>query len=151
MNTKPVLASLFTLLVGMSIGLPAQAEPPSWAPAHGHRPPPVREYRYTYYPAQQVYYAPQDHMWFWLSGKNWQAGVTLPTYYRPYVSDGVPVVLNNPRPYVEHVYVEDRYGRPWREKHHHGNKHGHDRHDRHENHRENHHDDRDDSHHRGHR
>ena len=123
---------------GISVGLPAQADPPPWAPAHGYRAKQDREYRYVYYPAQQVYYAPEDHVWFWMNGGNWQFGVNLPTQYRIQATAGVPVVLGSPRPYVEHVYVEENYGRPWREKH--GHKHKkHDKHDKHEKHKEKHH------------
>lgn len=103
-------------------GTPAQADPPPWAPAHGYRAKQaeVREYKYVYYPAQQVYYAPATRSWFWLNGGNWQVGVNLPTQFQVAVGSGsVPVVLHSDRPYVEHVYVEEHYGRPWREKHRH--------------------------------
>lgn len=103
--------------------LPALADPPPWAPAHGHRAKQERSYRYVYYPAQQVYFAPDQNVWFWMSGGNWQFGVNLPTRYQVYATSGVPVVLATERPYREHVYVEEQYGRPWREKH--GNKQGH--------------------------
>lgn len=106
------------LLAGFSFALPAQAEPPPWAPAHGHRAKHV--YRYVYYPERQVYYAPETHAWFWLSGGNWQVGVTLPSQYQAYVtSGGISLSLNASRPYVEHVYVEEHYGRPWRAEHRH--------------------------------
>lgn len=107
------------LAAGIGAGLPAYAEPPPWAPAHGHRAKQqVRDYRYVYYPEQQVYYAPASNMWFWMSGSNWRFGVNLPAQYRGYSSyGGVPVVLHSSRPYVEHVYVERTYGQPWREKH----------------------------------
>lgn len=108
------------LLTGalVACALPAHADPPPWAPAHGHRAKQARAYRYVYYPAQQVYYAPASNLWFWTSGSNWRFGVNLPTQFSGYaVSGGVPVVLHSSRPYVEHVYVEQQYGRPWREKH----------------------------------
>ena len=118
-------ASAFCL--GMSA--PALADPPPWAPAHGRRAKEVHEYRYVYYPAQQVYYAPEQQLWFWMNGGDWQVGVNLPLQYRSNVSSGVQVVLQSDRPYVEHAYVEERYGRPWRDKHKekHGKHHG--RHD----------------------
>lgn len=117
------------VFISLAAGMPAQADPPSWAPAHGYRAKQaeVREYNYVYYPAQQVYYAPATQSWFWLNGGNWQVGVNLPVQYRGYVSTGgVPVVLHSSRPYTEHVYVEEHYGRPWREKHHYDR--DHDRH-----------------------
>lgn len=129
MKTPRASLSLAALAIGLAIGLPAQADPPPWAPAHGHRAKQQREYQYVYYPAQQVYYAPETRMWFWLTGGNWQVGVNLPQQYRAYAYSGVPVVLHSPRPYVEHVYVEEHYGRPWREKHKHKKKHKHHKHD----------------------
>lgn len=115
------LALIAAGTLGIAMSLPAQADPPPWAPAHGHRAKQEREYRYVYYPAQQVYYAPEQQVWFWMNGGNWQFGVNLPTQYRAQVTSGVPVVLGSSRPYVQHVYVEENYGRPWREKH--GHKH----------------------------
>jgi hypothetical protein len=128
-----VLAAL-----GLALCIPAQADPPPWAPAHGYRAKQERvyqqEYRYMYYPAQQVYYAPQQGLWFWMNGGNWQFGVNLPTQYRVSSSSGVQVMLHSERPYVEHVYVEEHYGRPWREKHGHRENHK-------EKHHKHHHDD----------
>jgi hypothetical protein len=105
------------LVAGLGAGAPAQADPPPWAPAHGHRAKQEREYRYVYYPAQQVYYAPDQQVWFWMNGGNWQVGVNLPMQYRSGAGSGVQVVLNSERPYVEHAYVEEHYGRPWRKEH----------------------------------
>ncbi|WP_025915719.1 hypothetical protein [Herminiimonas sp. CN] len=105
-------------LAGLGFGLPAGAEPPPWAPAHGYRS--QHAHRYVYYPARQVYYAPETRSWFWFSGGNWQAGVTLPSQYQAYVSSGgVSISLNASRPYIQHVYVEEHYGRPWRAEHRH--------------------------------
>jgi hypothetical protein len=106
--------------IGLCLVLPALADPPPWAPAHGRRAKEVREYRYVYYPAQQVYYAPEQKAWFWLNGGNWQAGVSLPTQFHIQAGSGVSLSLTADRPYVQHVYVEEHYGRPWREKHGHG-------------------------------
>ncbi len=128
------------LVAGLSFGMPARAEPPPWAPAHGYRAKQTREYQYVYYPAQQVYYAPQTNSWFWLNGGSWQAGVNLPSRYRVSTSGGVSVMLYSAQPYVEHVYVEEHYGRPWREQHRqhqrHDGHHGHDRHHEHDRHYE---------------
>lgn len=139
MKKQCALLSAAGLALGLSVGMPAQAEPPPWAPAHGYRAKEMREYRYIYYPAQQVYYAPESQLWFWLNDGNWQFGVNLPTQYPMYAgSSGVSVMLHSDRPYVEHVYVEEHYGRPLREKHHHRDKdehqewhheHGHGHHD----------------------
>lgn len=124
MKKQHLIAFLLFASAGLGVGIPAQADPPAWAPAHGRRAKEVHEYRYVYYPAQQVYYAPESRNWFWLNGGNWQAGVTLPSRLQINASNGgVSIMLNSPRPYVEHVYVEEHYGRPWREEHGHKEKH----------------------------
>jgi hypothetical protein len=132
---KPNHAMLFAALVaGVGAGAPALADPPPWAPAHGHRAKQEREYRYVYYPAQQVYYAPEQQVWFWMNGGNWQVGVNLPAQYQRYTTSGIQVTLASDRPYVEHAYVEEHYGRPWRANHKHGDhddrEHGHGHRDR---------------------
>jgi hypothetical protein len=88
----------------------------------------------VYYPTQQVYYAPEQQVWFWMNGGNWQVGVNLPVQYRRYTTSGIQVTLASERPYTEHAYVEENYGRPWRASHKHGGhgdrEHGHGHHDR---------------------
>jgi hypothetical protein len=147
-NTMKARSALLFSLVALTLGTSASAfaNPPPWAPAHGYRAKEVREYRYVYYPAQQVYYEPEQRVWFWMNGGAWQFGVNLPVQYRAYVTSGVPVVLHSPRPYVEHVYVEQHYGRPWRERHHHEIEHR-ERHERHDGHDRDWHDDRRDDRH----
>lgn len=137
MNKRSTLLATAAMVIGWGIAFPVLADPPPWAPAHGYRAKEVREYRYVYYPVQQVYYAPQTQTWFWLNGGNWQVGVNLPGPLQINVgSGGIPVVLHSDRPYVEHVYVEERYGRPWREAHDERERHRHG----HENHRHGDHD-----------
>ena len=83
----------------------------------------VRDYRWHPAPpvhqvVQQVYYAPAQRNWYWANGGAWQSGSRLP--YGVNVDmriGGVPIILSSPRPYVEHVYVEQHYGRPWRDRH----------------------------------
>ncbi len=129
MNISRFVRRLAVLLVGTAASVAAYAGPPPWAPAHGHHGKHVvkREYHYVYYPARQVYYAPASRGWFWMSGGNWQFGLTLPAQYRPYTNGGVQVTLHSSRPYLHHAHVEQRYGRPWRDKHR-----AHDRHHRHD-------------------
>jgi hypothetical protein len=85
--------------------------------AYAEETPQTRAYRYVYYPAKQVYYATEQQIWFWMNGNSWNFGVHLPKHYRMHQSIGVPIMLQTRRPYVQHVYVEQRYGRPWREQH----------------------------------
>lgn len=120
---KTYLTHLRVPLIGAALMLavtsaPVLADPPPWAPAHGQRAKQVRQYNYVYYPERQLYYAPTTQQWFWLSNGQWQFGVRLPVTYRGTVSNGgIPLVLHSSRPYIEHVYVERTYGRPWRAKH----------------------------------
>ncbi len=114
-------------LIGGAVAVDAIADPPPWAPAHGWRAkhghgdryyveeaPRVVHYRYVYYPEREIYYAPERGLWFWLDGGRWQFGVNLPTRYNAYRTGGVSVMLDTDRPYTEHVYVEQHYGRPHR-------------------------------------
>lgn len=110
-------ALLVFVAAGIAAPLPALADPPPWAPAHGYRAKQERSYRYVYYPAQQVYFSPEQNIWFWMSGGNWQFGVHLPARFQTVSTSGISVTLASERPYREHVYVEEQYGRPWREKH----------------------------------
>jgi hypothetical protein len=147
MNKRAVFLSTALVLALAGMSAPVHATPPSWATAHGyhgHHGKKVREYRYVYYPAQRVYYAPETRSWFWLHGSNWQAGLTLPHHYQFSAQiGGIPVVLQSSRPYIEHVYVEERYGRPWRNTHYHDVKHRHRHKHRHDPHHwRHHHDDR---------
>lgn len=85
----------------------AFADPPAWAPAHGHR----ARHHYVYYPNGEMYYAPRSHMWFWLTGNGWQAGVDLPLALRAYARvGGVDIELDAARPYERHAYVTRHYG-----------------------------------------
>lgn len=118
MNKHLALLYMTALVSFSGMAGPAQADPPPWAPAHGRRVKEVREYSYVYYPAQRVYYAPETHIWFWMNGGNWQFGIHLPGQIQINMNaGGVPIILSSSRPYTEHVYVEERYGRPWRETH----------------------------------
>ncbi|MCH8622989.1 hypothetical protein [Undibacterium sp. TS12] len=90
-----------------------------------HRPAPypapyevVRNYNYIYYPAQQIYYSPDFGAWYWANGRGWETSTSLPYFLNVDLRyGGVPIVLRSPRPYVEHVYVEQTWGRPWRDSH----------------------------------
>lgn len=108
---------------------PALADPPPWAPAHGHR---AKQYRYVYYPAYEVYYAPETQLWFWLDGGRWRTGISLPAGFVLGGVPGVTVVLDSRRPYDRHLHVVERYGhrdRLYRDDRHYRDE-RHDRHDR---------------------
>ena len=111
-----MLVSAIVALACVAGGVPVQADPPPWAPAHGYR---AKQYTYVYYPVREIYYAPETRMWFWMGGNGWQFGANLPVEYRPYTrSGGISVVLETGRPYVQHEYVVARYGKPKKHKRH---------------------------------
>jgi len=111
MKKVSMLGSAIALVAGVGVQMPAPADPPPWAPAHGYR---AKQYSYVHYPSAEIYYAPESRMWFWLSGGNWRFGASLPVEYRPYATGGVSIVLETERPYVQHTYVVERYGKPQR-------------------------------------
>lgn len=86
------------------------------------RPAPARSYDYVYYPSHQVYFAPRARTWYWTDGGHWRSGLHLPFGININLG-GVPIQLQSALPYYDHVYVEQRYGRPWRSTHH--NRYGH--------------------------
>ena len=89
------------------VAVPALADPPPWAPAHGWR----AHHQYVYYPSAEVYYAPDTRMWFWLGGAGWQAGVSLPAALQGYVQvGGVNISLDVDRPYLRNAEVVRHYG-----------------------------------------
>lgn len=106
---KKILQSATVALLAAWLALPspAVADPPPWAPAYGYR---AKQHRYVYYPAYEVYYAPETQLWFWLDGGRWRVGASLPTGVVVAGVPGVSVVLGAERPYREHAYVVERYG-----------------------------------------
>jgi hypothetical protein len=120
MNGKNVRALGAAMVLGLcAAASTVWADPPPWAPAHGERA--KHQYRYVYYPQQEIYYSPESRLWFWASGNRWQFGVNLPVQYEQVIigAGGVGIVLRSDRPYTEHVYVVQQYGgRPHGHRHH---------------------------------
>lgn len=124
------------LIAGLACALPVLADPPPWAPAHGRRAhaQAAQEYTYVYYRnTVPLYYAPQQGLWFWMAGSNWQFGATLPVQYQQYTTGGISIQLGTARPYEQNAYVVQRWGGPRHGHHdghrrkHHDKHHGHDR------------------------
>lgn len=113
MKTKTATTALL-IAAGLFCTLPALADPPSWAPAHGRRAhEAAAQHRYVYYRNEvPMYYAPQRGLWFWLSGGNWQFGARLPAQYQQYATGGISIQLETERPYERNAYVEQHYGAP---------------------------------------
>ncbi len=105
-------------LIGVStIALNAHAHdryPP--APVYS-RPAPVQFHDFVYYPSHQVYFSPRARTWYWSEGAQWRSGGHLPFGINLNLG-GIPIQLRSALPYYDHVYVEHRYGRPWRTTHH---------------------------------
>ena len=134
MKTARIAAVVAFALAGAGLltAMPALADPPPWAPAHGWR----AKHQYVYYPSAEVYYEPASRMWFWLGGDGWQAGINLPIALQGYVGvGGVNIALDIDRPYLRNDYVVRRYGghqhRWWRDD---DRGHGHGHHGSHGNH-----------------
>jgi len=92
--------------VGVRIGNPEEPGyrvahkhhgPPPHAPAHGYR----KKFAYYYYPTTNVYYDRSRKVYFYLSGRNWQVSVSLPSSLRVDVNEAVSLELTTDRPYLE--------------------------------------------------
>lgn len=101
--------------------------PPPWAPAHGAR----RNHNYYYYPGAHVYFRPADRVWFYLEGREWRFGASLPTGIRVDFNRSVSLTMESDRPhqfhekvqayypadyFVSHVRVKDKDGKPGNDK-----------------------------------
>jgi hypothetical protein len=73
--------------------------PPAHAPAHGYR----AKHQYRYYPSRSVYYDTGRGLYFYLKGKNWEVGASLPTNLRVGLGDSVSIELDTDRPYIHHA------------------------------------------------
>lgn len=79
--------------------------PPPWAPAHG-----VRRHRaYYYYPAAHVYFRPEDRTWFYLEGRDWRFGASLPASIRVDFDRSVSLSMEADQPHRFHDKVKDYY------------------------------------------
>lgn len=91
------------------VDVPEPKGPPPWAPAHGFH----RNHTYYFYPAGDVYYRPDDHMWFFLEGGAWTAAVRLPERLEIDFSRSVSLTMEADRPYVHHEAVVAHYPRDY--------------------------------------
>jgi hypothetical protein len=79
--------------------------PPPWAPAHGVR----RQRNYYYYPGAYVYFRPEDRMWFYLDGREWRFGASLPTNIRVDFDRSVSLSMESEKPHQFHDKVQAYY------------------------------------------
>ena len=101
-----ILILLTVTLTAFTLAMPAVtlADPPPWAPAHGHR---AKHYQYIYYPASQVYYSPGVHRYYYMNSGVWTYGVAAPVGIN--LGKGVSINLGGPVPYVYHPTVVQQY------------------------------------------
>jgi hypothetical protein len=76
-----------------------QPGPPPHAPAHGYR----KKFAYQYYPTTNVYYDRSRGIYFYLSGRDWQMAVSLPSSIRIDIDEAVSLELETDRPYTENA------------------------------------------------
>ena len=107
MKTVRVMMMSMALSAACSMATPVFATPPDHAPAHGYR----AKQQYIYYPQREIYYAPDRRVWFWLEGRDWRVGAALPGPYQQFTSGGISIELGSDRPYTEHAYVVEHYGK----------------------------------------
>ncbi len=79
--------------------------PPPWAPAHGFR----RHHVYYYYPGTNVYFRPEDRVWFYLEGRDWRFGPSLPTNLRVDFDHSVSLTMDADKPHQFHDKVQAYY------------------------------------------
>ncbi len=83
----------------------APVGPPPWAPAHGVR----RHHTYYYYPGAHVYFRPEDRIWFYLDGREWRFGASLPSSIRVDFDRSVSLTMEAEKPHQFHDKVQVYY------------------------------------------
>ena len=103
-----ILAAL--LLWGFEAVTPSVtlADPPPWAPAHGHRLAKKNvKYKYIYYPSSQIYYSPVRGGYYYPYSGGWRFSPVVPSGL--ILGNGVSIQLGGPTPYVYHPTVIQQY------------------------------------------
>jgi hypothetical protein len=81
--------------------------PPPHAPAHGYRA--KHHYKYRYYPSRSVYFDTGRGLYFYLKGRNWEVGASLPSNLRVGLGDSVSIELDTDKPYIYHADHVKKY------------------------------------------
>ena len=79
--------------------------PPPWAPARGFR----RNRDYYYYPGADLYFRPADRVWFYIDGREWRFGASLPASIHVDFDRSVAVQMESDQPYRFHNDVRVYY------------------------------------------
>ena len=93
--------------VGQMHDYEKKSGPPPHAPAHGYRA--KNQYHYRYYPSRSVYYDTGRGLYFYIKGKNWEVGASLPSNLRVGLGDYVSMELDTDRPYIYHADHVKKY------------------------------------------
>lgn len=99
-----ILSTVIITTVGLTVPVVSKADPPPWAPAHGHR---AKHYKYIYYPGAQVYYSPVVHRYYYMNSGAWTYGPAAPVGIN--LGKGVSINLGGSVPYVYHPTVIQQY------------------------------------------
>ncbi|HXS67590.1 MAG TPA: hypothetical protein VN761_02030 [Candidatus Polarisedimenticolia bacterium] len=59
-------------------------------------------YAYDYYPDWDVYYYPNDRVYYWYDGGHWRSGHRVPGHYRLDVHHREQLQLHSRQPWMEH-------------------------------------------------
>ena len=71
-------------------------------------------YGYLYYPDAEVYYEPQQHVYYWAEGGAWRSGPRVPSTI--VLRSSVRINLDSPEPYRRHAEVRSQHPRYAEEK-----------------------------------
>jgi hypothetical protein len=67
-------------------------------------------HHYVFYKDHDIYFSPENKVYYWNDGRRWQSAAVLPSEQQRYVSSGgVDIALDTTRPYERNDYVMSRY------------------------------------------
>ena len=84
---------------------PAPRGPAPWERARWYQ----RNQGYYYYPGGDVYYRPDDHVWFYQERGEWRTARNLPEFVRVDFNHSITLTMATDRPYIYHQQVVARY------------------------------------------
>ncbi len=110
-NKKINILMGFALTTLVALPTPLLADPPPWAPAHGHRAKKhhkhKKQYSYVYYPSSQVYYRPEVKRYYYMNNGVWTQSASAPVQIN--LGKSVSINLGGSIPYVYHPNVIQEY------------------------------------------
>ncbi|MHC4948619.1 MAG: hypothetical protein ACYTG1_10190 [Planctomycetota bacterium] len=67
-------------------------------------------YKFVYYPQDQIYYEPHTRMYYWFEDGAWLEGQRLPARFAPKHENARFVYLDSTRPWMHHAQTTRVYG-----------------------------------------